>query len=66
VQVLSRPEGAEVFIDGEMVGRTPLVVPSVRPGVHDVRLELAGRRPWTTSVRVVPGDRARVAASLEQ
>jgi hypothetical protein len=66
MQVLSRPAGAEVFVDGALVGQTPLVIPSVRPGTHDVRIELAGHRRWATSVRVEPGARARVAASLEQ
>jgi serine/threonine-protein kinase len=66
LQVLSRPEGAEVFLDGALVGRTPLVLPSLRPGPYDVRLELAGHRRWVTNVQVAPGERARVAASLEQ
>ena len=66
LQVLSRPAGAEVFVDGALVGRTPLVIASVAPGAHDIRIELAGHRQWATSVRVEPGARARVAASLEQ
>jgi hypothetical protein len=55
-----------VFVDGALVGRTPLVIASVAPGAHDIRIELAGHRQWATSVRVEPGARARVAASLEQ
>jgi hypothetical protein len=66
MQVLSRPAGAEVFVDGSLVGRTPLLLSSVRPGTHDVRIELAGHRLWRTSVEVGAGDRARVAASLER
>lgn len=66
LQVLSRPEGAQVFVDGALVGRTPLVIASVQAGSHDVRIELPGHRRWATSVRVEPGERARVAASLEQ
>ena len=66
LHVLSRPEGADVFVDGALVGRTPLVIASVAPGSHDVRIELPGHRRWATSVRVEPGERARVAASLEQ
>jgi hypothetical protein len=66
LQILSRPAGAEVFVDGALVGRTPLLVASVAPGAHEVRIELPGHRRWATSVRVEPGGRARVAASLEQ
>lgn len=66
LQIVSRPAGAEVLVDGRTVGRTPLVVGDVRPGSHSVRLELPGFRRWATSVDVEPGQRTRVAASLEQ
>jgi hypothetical protein len=66
LQVLSRPSGAEVVLDGRTVGRTPLVLPEVRNGMHDVRIELPGFRRWVTSVDVAAGTRTRVAASLEQ
>jgi len=66
LQILSRPTGAQVSIDGRLVGRTPLVISDVRIGAHDVRIELAGFRRWVTSVQVTPGNRTRVAASLEQ
>jgi hypothetical protein len=65
LQVASRPAGAQVFLDGVLVGRTPLVVSDVKRGSHRVRIELAGHRPWTTSVNVEPGARVRVGASLE-
>ena len=66
LQILSRPSGAQVLVDGRVVGRTPLVMADVRSGSHDVRIELAGFRRWVTSVTVTPGTRTRVAASLEQ
>ena len=66
IDVLSRPSGAQVILDGRRVGRTPLTLPDVTPGEHDVRLELPGHNRWATRVDVKPGARARVAASLEQ
>jgi hypothetical protein len=66
LQVESRPTGAQVWIDGRLVGTTPLQLSSVETGSHALRLELPGYRPWTTSVSVSRGARARVAASLEQ
>ena len=66
LHVLSRPAGAQVRIDGRAIGRTPLVVPDVSAGAHDVRLELPGFKGWATSIDVSPGQRTRVAASLEQ
>jgi hypothetical protein len=64
--VESRPTGATVFLDGKRVGTTPMSLPSVTVGAHAVRLEMTGFKPWTASVRVVAGEKNRVAASLEQ
>jgi hypothetical protein len=66
LQVDSRPRGAHVFVDGRLVGVTPLVVSDVTPGEHAVRIDLRGHRRWVTSVRIEPGERERVAASLER
>jgi len=64
--VESRPTGATVFMDGRVVGKTPLNLPGVKAGDHAVRLELAGHRQWTTSVKVAGGGPNRVGASLEK
>jgi serine/threonine protein kinase len=66
VVVESRPAGAQVFLDGRGVGVTPLSIPSVPIGSHVVRLELSGHKRWSTAIRVVAGERVRVAASLEE
>jgi hypothetical protein len=66
IDVVSRPAGAQVIVDGRVMGRTPLSVPNLTPGQHSVRLELPGYNRWATSVDVAAGARARVAASLEQ
>jgi hypothetical protein len=66
LQVDSRPSGARVFVDGTAVGVTPLQLPTIAAGTHMIRIELAGFRPWATSVTVTSGQRTRVAASLEQ
>jgi hypothetical protein len=64
--VESRPAGAKVFLDGRGVGVTPLTLNDVSVGSHVVRLDLAGHQRWSTSIRVVAGQRERVAASLEE
>jgi serine/threonine protein kinase len=66
VTVESRPAGAQVFVDGRGVGVTPLSIPNVPIGSHVVRLELSRHKRWSTSIRVVAGERVRVAASLEE
>jgi hypothetical protein len=66
VVIESRPTGAKVFLDGKLIGTTPLAMPSVSAGEHAVRLEYDGYRRWTSSVRVVAGEQNRVTASLER
>jgi hypothetical protein len=66
LSVDSRPDGARVFIDGRLVGKTPVELPRVGPGEHAIRLELDTYRRWSSSVRVVAGERNRVTASLER
>lgn len=60
----SRPAGARVFVDGAEAGRTPLTLPSVAAGEHAVRIELPGYLNVSTTTRVEPGARARVAVTL--
>ena len=66
VYVESRPTGATVFIDGKRVGTTPVSIPSMAVGAHAVRMEMTGYKPWSASIRVVAGEKNRIAASLEQ
>ncbi len=62
----SRPSGAKVFLDGKLIGTTPLSIASIAAGEHAVRLEYDGYRRWTSSVRVVASEQNRVTASLER
>ncbi len=64
VYVDTRPPGATVVIDGEPVGVTPILVPDVGAGVHQMRIELAGYSLWVTDVSVTTGEQIRVGASL--
>ena len=64
--VSSRPIGARVFVDGRSVGTTPLKLPGVALGSRRVRVELAGHRPWASTVTVGRNQEARVAASLQR
>jgi serine/threonine-protein kinase len=66
LEVDSRPAGAKVYLDGKLIGNTPLSLPSVAAGEHAVRLEHDGYRNWSSSVRIVASERNRVTASLER
>ncbi len=67
-QVLARvrPAGAKVYMDGKLVGTTPMLLASVPAGSHAIRIEHDGYRRWSSSVRVVASEQNRVTASLER
>ena len=49
VSIVSRPAGAEVYVDGRSQGTTPVAAPFY-PGRHFIRVELEGYSPWTLSL----------------
>ena len=62
----SRPPGAKVFVDGRLVGTTPMLASAVSSGDHAIGLELEGYRRWSSSVRIASNEKTRVTASLER
>jgi hypothetical protein len=64
--VESRPAGAAVFLDGRLVGTTPLVVPGVVAGEHALHLDRDGYQRWSSTIRIVTTEKNRVTASLDR
>jgi hypothetical protein len=64
LNVESRPSGAAVTINGQPRGNTPLTITDLPPGEYQILMAMPGYRPFTTTVRVVAGERVRAAASL--
>jgi hypothetical protein len=66
LDVESRPPGAQVFLDGTLVGTTPFEATRIGAGRHAIGLERNGYRRWLSSVWIAPGERNRITASLER
>jgi tetratricopeptide (TPR) repeat protein len=49
----SRPSAAEVLLDGEFRGRTPLTISDLRPGTYTLLVRADDRKPVTRSVELV-------------
>jgi hypothetical protein len=64
LHVVSRPTGAQVYLDDRLVTTTPFRLYKVPSGSHTVRMELDGYQPWAASVDVIGGTVVRIAASL--
>jgi hypothetical protein len=65
VEFESSPGSAEVYVDGEFRGSTPVRL-QLAAGTHRVEIRLPGFQSWSRDLVVVAGDDTRVAARLEQ
>jgi len=64
VSVQSTPAAANVFLDGTLVGLTPVTVSGVAPGSHQVRIEKTGYEPYQMTASVSAGATTVVSAAL--
>src|ERR1051325_7921168 len=64
VQIDSRPDMSEVWLDGKFVGSTPLGY-RLTPGDHKVELVRPRHATWTRTLTVMPYQPTRVAALLQ-
>ena len=60
----SEPGNAEVFVNGEFRGSTPVNL-HLAAGTHKIELRLEGFQAWERELVVVAGDDTRVAATLQ-
>jgi hypothetical protein len=63
---ITRPLGAQVFLDNKLIGTTPLFMSQLSSGPHEVRLELPGFRPYSSKIQVEPNKRFRLAVQLDE
>jgi hypothetical protein len=59
----STPDGAEIVIDGNLVGNTPSTL-RLAPGHHAIEIRLAGYRTWSRIMVVDPESHPSVQATL--
>jgi hypothetical protein len=62
----STPLGAEVYVDRDFVGTTPIAEYRLTAGKHQVELRKKGFAVWTRQLSVSAGARGSVAAELER
>ncbi len=64
LRVSSVPEGASIYLDGLLLGRTPYASGRMATGVHELELELEGFDRYAEQVAVLNGRLTRVEAPL--
>lgn len=66
IRFLSNPGGAQIMLDGEPIGETPMVNQEIATGEHIVMVRLTGYFDFETSVKVEGGKLLVVNATLEK
>jgi hypothetical protein len=61
----SEPAGAEIYLDGQLVGSTPSTL-ALPAGNHLVSLKLTGYHEWLRDLRVLPASEITLDAHLEK
>ncbi|WAI00371.1 PEGA domain-containing protein [Methanogenium organophilum] len=65
LRVTSAPSGAQVYLDNVLAGATPVTVPNIPPGVHEVRVTLTGYLEHRSSVDLSAGETASIDVNLD-
>jgi hypothetical protein len=60
----STPAGAQVVLNGKVVGETPVVLNDLPVGSRAIVVRRDGYSPWSASVRVIANQRTTVRATL--
>lgn len=64
-EISSIPAGANVFVNGSIVGVTPCSINNIPEGIAQIKISLDGYSEFTESVSVVAGQTHNISAELE-
>ena len=64
IYVSSKPSGAYIYLDNQIMGATPFTITQLLPGSHAIKLTLDGYDDWINTVNVVEGSTTTVPAEL--
>lgn len=65
VAIKSMPDGAEITIDGKLVGTTPSTV-QLASGEHTIAIDKVGFKPWHRTITVTAGGTINLEATLDK
>jgi|APFre7841882724_1041349.scaffolds.fasta_scaffold20525_3 hypothetical protein len=62
--IVSKPSGADIYVNSLYMGMTPISFQNVQPGNYTIELRLQGYIPFTTSGQALPGQSIHIIAAL--
>lgn len=66
ISVNSQPNNSEVYIDNQLVGRTPLKLSDVSAGQHQLKIQKSGYAPYEERIDVKSGDNKSYSGKLKK
>lgn len=63
--ITSEPAGAEVYVDGELVGSTPVTAYALAAGKHEIEIRKKGFRAWKRNLTAASSQQGQLNAELE-
>lgn len=64
LEIVSDPLGAEVYINGTLIGTTPIKEYQVVPGVYEVKVVKEGYLGYGTTITIKPGETKSIVVAL--
>ena len=66
LSIVSDPPGAEVHLNGESRGRTPVRIGDLAAGAHDISVSIPGHEPYHKRMSFKPGERRELRVGVER
>ncbi len=66
LKVTSNVDGANVFLDGNAIGRTPFETSSAPAGDHEIEVRMRGYHTFHADVTLTPGQPREMAVTLQE
>jgi TolB-like protein len=66
IEITSNPYGVEVFIDGILKGKTPILIGKLKEGSYEVVVKAKGYKEWKKSISVKEDQTTKIFANLEK
>jgi hypothetical protein len=65
LQVLSKPNGARVYLNGRFCGKTPTVIAGIPPGIHTLVVKKKWYDRFREEISICEGEKERVKVRLK-
>ncbi|MHC4454153.1 MAG: PEGA domain-containing protein, partial [Planctomycetota bacterium] len=66
ITIKSNPSNANIYLDGEEVGITPVNLSSVAIGLHEIELRIEGYTSWKSSININKGKNKKIKTVLQK